>query len=48
MAREKQRKIKLDFPCSLQENENEKWSDNVTSICAKRTYNSFREELAYS
>ncbi len=41
---------KADFPCSLQENEKWKWSDGVvTSIRAKkkRTYNSFREELAY-
>ncbi len=36
---------KADFPCSLQENENEKWRMGVvTSICAKE-YNSFREEL---
>jgi hypothetical protein len=41
---------KADFLCALQENEKmKKWSDGVvTSICAKkRTYNSFREELAY-
>ncbi len=37
MIPEKTSENKADFPCSLQENEkNEKWSDGVTSICAKK------------